>query len=69
MVTIPASIMRKYGIKEGSKVIFVEQEGAVLMIPKKSLSELHGIDRDHAEEWRQAIRELDEEHRREGREG
>jgi len=68
MVTIPARIRRKYGIKEGMKVEFVELDGAVLMIPLMSLRQLRGIDKEHAEALREAIRELNAEHRKEAEE-
>ena len=42
MVTIPAKIRRKYGIKEGMKVEFVELEDTVLTVPLKTLKELKG---------------------------
>lgn len=67
MVTIPSSIRRKYGIKEGDKVQFVEVDGAVMMIPVKSLSEMHGMDRVHAKALLEGIRELNREHRKEAR--
>ena len=67
MVTIPSSIRRKYGIKEGDKVQFVEVDGAVMMIPVKSLAEMHGLFREHAKALKEGIRELNREHRREAR--
>lgn len=68
MVTIPVKIRRKYGIKEGMKVEFVELEDGVLMVPLKSLQELKGVDKKHEEVLREAIRELNAEHRKEVRE-
>ena len=68
MVTIPSSIRRKYGIKEGDKVQFVEVDGAVMMIPVRSLTEMHGMFKDHAKALKEGIRELNREHRREARE-
>ncbi len=68
MVTIPSSIRRKYSIKEGDKVQFVEVEGALMMIPVKSLSEMHGMFREHAKALKEGIRELNREHRLEARE-
>ncbi len=68
MVTIPSRIRRKYGFKEGTKVEFVELDGAVLMIPLMSLRQLRGIDKEHAEALRGAIRELNAEHRKEAEE-
>jgi len=68
MVTIPAEIMRKYGIREGMRVKFVETEAGVLMIPIPKLEDLHGIDRQHASAIIEGIRELEAEHRREAEE-
>jgi bifunctional DNA-binding transcriptional regulator/antitoxin component of YhaV-PrlF toxin-antitoxin module len=68
MITIPANIKRKYGFKEGGKVAFIEQDIGVLMVPRKNLIDYYGVDEAHAEELKQAIRELEEEHRREARE-
>lgn len=68
MVTIPVKIRKKYGIKEGMKVEFVELEDAVMMIPLKSLKELRGVDKEHGEAMREAIRELNAEHRKEANE-
>ena len=68
MVTIPAEIMRKYGIKAGMRVKFVETKAGVLMIPIPKIEDLHGIDRQHASEIIEGIRELEAEHRREAEE-
>ena len=68
MVTIPAEIMRKYGIREGMRVKFIETEAGVLMIPIPKLEDLYGIDRQHASEIIEGIRELEAEHRREAEE-
>jgi len=68
MITIPAKIRQKYGIKEGMKVEFVELEDAVLIIPLRSLKELKGVDKAHEEVLREAIRELNEEHQKEAEE-
>jgi len=65
MVTIPAKIRQKYGIKEGMKVEFVEMEDAVFIVPLKSLKELRGLDKVHEKALIEAIRELNEEHRKE----
>ena len=65
MVTIPVKIRQKYNIKEGMKVEFVELEDVVLMIPLRDLKELKGVDKVHEEVLREAIRELNKEHRME----
>jgi AbrB family looped-hinge helix DNA binding protein len=67
MVTIPAAIRRKYGIKEGSKIEFVELDGSILLIPLKTLKELRGVDKKHKKLVIKGIRELEAERRREAR--
>lgn len=67
MVTIPSSIRQKYKIKEGDKVQFVEVDGAVIMIPVKRLTEMHGMDKAAAKILVEGIRELGREHRKEAR--
>jgi AbrB family looped-hinge helix DNA binding protein len=65
MINIPAKIRRKYGIKEGTRVVFVEEGGQLILIPVPPIGELFGADREHKDELLQAIREMEEEHRRE----
>jgi len=67
MVTIPSKIRRKYNIKEGMKVKFVESETGVLMIPIPKLEDLRGIDSRHAPLLIKAIKELELEHREEAK--
>ena len=67
MVTIPSAIRRKYGIKQGTKVQFVETDGAIVLVPVKTLSEMSGMDKAHAKLLTEGIRELDREHRKEAR--
>lgn len=69
MINIPARIRRKYGFQKGTRVLFVEQEGSVLMIPLLRLSEMKGLGRDHADKINEGIRELEAEHREEIRHG
>ena len=45
MVTIPVKMMRKYGVKEGMKVKFIEGKTGILMISIPKLEDLRGIDR------------------------
>jgi bifunctional DNA-binding transcriptional regulator/antitoxin component of YhaV-PrlF toxin-antitoxin module len=67
MVTVPARIMKKYGLVQGQKVRFVEGDGSILLVPVANLSGLFGLGREHSEELVDAVRELDEEHSKEGR--
>jgi len=65
MVNIPAKIRHKYGFKQGSKVVFVESEQGVMLLPIPPISELFGIDRRQKNLLLEAIRELEREHRQE----
>lgn len=67
MVTIPARIMERYGLTQGSKLEFVETEEGLLLIPVKTLKELRGAFKLHEKIIRQGIRELEREHREEAR--
>jgi len=65
MITIPAKIMRKYNIREGMKVKFIEREDGILMVPIPNLEDLWGVDRKHTSIIIDAIKELEAEHREE----
>jgi AbrB family looped-hinge helix DNA binding protein len=65
MINIPAGIRRRYGIKEGDKVIFVETEQGPTLIRVPPLKELFGSGRAHRDKLARAIRELEVEHRKE----
>ena len=67
MVTIPAAVRRKYGIRNGDKVQFIEVDGTIMVIPVKRLSEMRGLDKAHAKALLQGVRELNLEHRKEAR--
>lgn len=68
-VTIPAEIRRKYGLRRGSRVKFVETEEGILLVPVTPLEELFGVDRDKKEAVSRMIRELQDERVREALEG
>ncbi len=65
MVTIPARIMKRYGIREGMRVEFVETEAGPLMIPIFDIDELYGIEKGRREALIEAVRELEAEHKKE----
>lgn len=65
MVNIPARIRRKYGLKQGAKVAFVETETAIILVPIPRLSELFGSGKAAREKLLEGVRELEAEHRRE----
>lgn len=68
MINIPASIRRKYSIKEGDKVAFVETNEGLVLIRIPPLNELFGSGRLHTDKLIRAVKELEAEHRREAAE-
>ena len=68
MINIPAKIRHRYGLKEGAKIIFLESEAGITLIPVPSISALFGIDKKNKDILLKSVRELEEEHRREARE-
>ncbi len=63
MVTIPAKFMEKYGLRQGTKLVFVDTEEGILLFPLNTLKELRGAFKSHEKVIRQGIRELEREHR------
>lgn len=64
-VTIPAEFRRKYRIKEGTKIEFIETEQGILLIPVPPLEELFGIDAEHKDLILKIVRNLRRERREE----
>ena len=67
MVTIPSRIRRKYGLRQGSRVEFVEIEEGIFLVPLKTLRELRGAAGKDARRMVEAAGELETEHRTEAR--
>jgi AbrB family looped-hinge helix DNA binding protein len=67
MVTIPSRIRRKYGLRQGSKIEFVEIEEGIFLVPLKTLRELRGAAGKGARHMVEAASELEAEHREEAR--
>ncbi len=40
MITIPANLRKKYGLKDGDKVVVIEDEGMLKIIPVESIQSL-----------------------------
>ena len=40
MITIPAAYRKSYGLKDGDKVLIIEDEGTLKIIPLKDVDEL-----------------------------
>ena len=67
MVTIPSRIRRKYGLRQGSRVEFVEIEEGIFLVPLKTLRELRGAAGKDSTRMVEAASELESEHRAEAR--
>ncbi len=67
MVTIPSKMRKKYSLRQGSKVEFVDVDGALLLVPLKTLRELRGAGKDNSRALIAGIKELEREHRAEAR--
>jgi bifunctional DNA-binding transcriptional regulator/antitoxin component of YhaV-PrlF toxin-antitoxin module len=67
MVTIHSTIRKKYGLRQGSKIEFVELEEGLLLVPLKSLSELRGTTKEKSDLLVSAVKELEKEHRKEAK--
>jgi AbrB family looped-hinge helix DNA binding protein len=67
MVTIPSKIRKKYSLRQGSKVEFVEVDGGLFLVPVKTLRELRGAGKENAGALISGIKELEREHRKEAR--
>ena len=65
MVTIPSRIRRKYSLRQGSKVEFVEIEEGIFLVPLKTLRELRGGRKRGSKLLMEGARELENEHREE----
>jgi AbrB family looped-hinge helix DNA binding protein len=68
-VTIPAEIRKKYRLKKGTRVEFIETSEGVMIVPVLPLQDLFGSDRDSKETVYRMIREIEDERRRETSEG
>jgi AbrB family looped-hinge helix DNA binding protein len=68
MINIPASTRKKYGIKEGDKIIFLDTDQGPLLLRVPPLMELFGSGREHKDKLIRMIKELEEEHRKEAME-
>ena len=68
-VTIPAEIRRKYRLRKGTRVEFIETGEGVMIVPVIPLKDLFGSDRDSKELVYKMIRDIEDERRREGSEG
>ncbi|MEM0314241.1 MAG: AbrB/MazE/SpoVT family DNA-binding domain-containing protein [Candidatus Bathyarchaeia archaeon] len=64
-VTIPAEVRRRYNLRKGSRVEFVETDEGILIVPVVPLEELYGVDGKIREKVYGIVKELHEERRKE----
>jgi AbrB family looped-hinge helix DNA binding protein len=57
-VTIPIPIRRKYGIAKGSKVMFVETDDVIQLVPLTSIKNLFGADNEKESVIHSMIRKI-----------
>lgn len=67
-VTIPAEVRKKYKLRKGSRVKFIETDEGILLVPVIPLEDLCGVDKNFKETVYQMIKELQEERGREASE-
>jgi len=67
-VTVPVGIRKKYKLRRGSRVKFIETEEGIFLVPAIPLNELFAADREMKEKVYEMIRELQEERGREASE-
>ena len=67
-VTIPAKFRKKYNLRKGSRVTFVETDEGILLVPVIPLEELFGADKNVKKIVYRMIKELHEERRGEASE-
>ena len=63
-VNIPAKIRRKYGIKSGYGVSFVEAKGGILMVPIPPLMDLFGSAKRYRQGLVDIVRNLERDRRK-----
>jgi AbrB family looped-hinge helix DNA binding protein len=69
MVKIPSRLRRKYNLRQGTRVEFVEIDEGLFLVPVKMLRELRGTAKEKSNLLIEAVRELEKEHREEAKRG
>lgn len=64
-VTIPARIRKKYNLRKGSRVEFIETDSGIMLIPVVPLESLFGADAGSRDLVLEMVRELHKERRKE----
>jgi len=65
LMVLPAKLRKKYGIREGSEVVLVDEGSQIVLVPRQGLESLYGLAKEHAATIDEMIKELHEERKRE----
>jgi len=65
LIVLPAELRRKHGIKEGSEVVLIDNKDYLIMVPRRSITELYGSAKEYGNIIDEMIREIHEERKRE----
>lgn len=66
-IVLPPELREKYGIREGSEVVLVDEGERIVLLPKQGLEDLYGMAREYGPIIDEMIRELMEDRRLEAR--
>ena len=67
-VSIPSEIRKKYGLRKGAKVEFLDTDEGIVIVPVVPFEALFGADRSRKKLVRDMVHEIHEERRREASE-
>lgn len=62
-VIIPARIRKKYGLKKGEKLVIIEEDGCIKILPRTKLTDLCGSVKLDMKAVRKQIEEMRKEDR------
>lgn len=67
-VSIPSRIRKKYDLRKGAKVEFIDTEEGILIVPIIPIEDLFGVDKSRKKLVYEMVREIHDERRREASE-
>ncbi|HDJ26677.1 MAG TPA: AbrB/MazE/SpoVT family DNA-binding domain-containing protein [Candidatus Bathyarchaeota archaeon] len=67
IIVLPSELRKKYGIKEGSEVLLIDEGEQVILLPRQGLEDLYGAARKYGPIIDKMIKELAEERELEAR--
>jgi len=67
LMVLPAELRKKYGIKEGSEAVLIDENTYIALVPRSRLIDLYGFAKEHSKVIDKMIREVHEERKVEAR--